>query len=109
VAGCNDEDMALCANLLVESGGGIIVAEGGEVLDKLEFPVGGLFGLASWQEVAKELARLHSLLRDKGCPFEKPIFSLAFLTFVTLPSLRITDRGLVRVKDRKIVPLFAEE
>ena len=109
VAGRDDEDMALCANLLIESGGGIVVAERGEVLDKLEFPAGGLFCLASWQEVGKKMGRIHSLLRDKGCPFAKPIFALAFLTFVTLPSLRITDRGLVRAKDRKIVPLFAEE
>jgi adenine deaminase len=109
IAGSSDADIALCANGLIESGGGIIVAEGGAVVDKFELPVGGLFCLASWQEVGTRMARLHRVLRDKGCPFDKPIVALAFLTFVTLPSLRITDRGLVRTKDRSIVPLFAEE
>ncbi|MGH7844954.1 MAG: adenine deaminase [Candidatus Binatia bacterium] len=108
IAGSSDDDMALCANALIESGGGIIIAERGQVLDKFELPVGGLFCLASWQESGKRMARLHRLLRDLGCPFDKPIFALAFLTFVTLPSLRITDRGLVRAKDRKIVPLFVD-
>jgi hypothetical protein len=40
--------------------------------------------------------------------FEKPMYALAFLTFVTLPSLRITARGLIDAKTRRIVPLFAD-
>ena len=106
VAGASDEDMALCANALIASGGGVAVVDRGTILEKQDFPVGGLFCLDSWQEVGKRLARLHRLLREKGSPFAKPIFALAFLTFVTLPALRITDRGLVRVKERKIVPLW---
>jgi adenine deaminase len=43
-----------------------------------------------------------------GSPFDKPIFALTFLPFVTLPELRITARGLVNAKRRKIVPLFAD-
>jgi len=108
VAGVRDEDMALCANALIDCGGGIAVAERGTIVEKQDFPVGGLFCLDPWQEVGKRLARLHDLLRERGSPFTKPIFALAFLTFVTLPALRITDRGLVRVKERKIVPLWDE-
>jgi len=108
VAGARDEDMALCANALIDCGGGVAVVEDGTILEKQDFPVGGLFCLDPWQEVGKRLARLHRLLREKGSPFTKPIFALAFLTFVTLPALRITDRGLVRVKERKIVPLWDE-
>jgi adenine deaminase len=33
---------------------------------------------------------------------------LNFLPFVTLPALRITARGLVNAKERRIVPLFAD-
>jgi adenine deaminase len=43
-----------------------------------------------------------------GSPFDKPIFALNFLPFVTLPALRITARGLVDVKRRKLVPLFLD-
>jgi adenine deaminase len=108
VAGSRDEDMALCANALIEAGGGIAIAERGKILEKMDLPVAGLFSLKPWQETGTELDRLHRLLREKGSPFPRPIYALAFLTFVTLPSLRITDRGLVRVKERKFVPLFAE-
>jgi adenine deaminase len=40
--------------------------------------------------------------------FDRPMYALSFLTFVTLPSLRITARGLVSAKERKIVPLVVE-
>jgi adenine deaminase len=109
VAGSDDADMALCANALLEAGGGIAVAERGAILEQQNFPIGGLFCLDPWRAVAERLARLHRLLREKGSPFDKPIFALAFLTFVTLPTLRITDRGLVRAKERKIVPLLVDE
>jgi adenine deaminase len=107
VVGCVDEDMALCANVLIEAGGGIAVVNQGQVLEKIEFPFGGIFSLASWQEVGEGLKRIQRCLRENGSSFDKPTCALNFLTFVTLPSLRITARGLVNVKERRIVPLLA--
>ena len=108
VAGRSDEDMALCADVLIESGGGIAVVDRGEVLEKIEFPVGGICSLEPWRQVAEKLGRVHRRLRDLGSPFPKPVYALGFLTFVTLPALRITARGLIAAKERKIVPLFVE-
>lgn len=108
VAGSSDVDMALCANILIEAGGGMAVVDRGEVLEKIEFPVGGVFSLRPWQEIGQGLSRIHRCLKEKGSPFSKPIYALCFLTFVTLPALRITARGLVAVKERKLVPLFVE-
>jgi adenine deaminase len=108
VAGGSDEDMALCARVLVEAGGGIAVVDRGEVLEKIEFPVGGIFSLAPWRETGEKLDRIHRCLRARGAPFSKPIYALGFLTFVTLPALRITARGLVAAKERKVVSLFVD-
>jgi adenine deaminase len=107
IVGSVDEDMALCANVLLEAGGGMAVVNQGEILDKIEFPFGGIFSLDSWQDVGQQLKRIQRCLRDNGSSFEKPMYALNFLTFVTLPSLRITARGLVNAKERKIVPLVA--
>ncbi len=106
VAGYSDEDMARCANSLIESGGGIAVVDRGEILEKMEFPVGGIFSLGPWSEIGRRLDRVHRRLRERGSPFPKPLYALAFLTFVALPALRITARGLVNAKERKIVPLL---
>ncbi len=108
IAGSNDEDMALCANLLIAAGGGMAVVDRGEVLEKIDLPVGGIFSLRPWQEMGEGLSRVHRCLKERGSPFLKPIYALCFLTFVTLPALRITARGLVAVKERRVVPLLVE-
>ena len=108
VAGSSDVDMALCANILIEAGGGMAVVDRGELLEKIDFPVGGIFSLGPWQEIGEGLGRIHRRLQERGSRFPKPIYALMFLTFVTLPALRITARGLVAAKERKLVPLFVE-
>jgi adenine deaminase len=108
VIGSNDDDMAQCANVLLEAGGGMAIINGGKILEKIEFPAGGIFSLSPWQEVGCGLRRIQMRLREKGSSFDKPIFALTFLPFVTLPALRITARGLIDAKERKIVPLFAD-
>jgi adenine deaminase len=108
IVGFNDADMARCANVLLEAGGGIAVVHRGELLELLDFPLGGLVSLQSWRSVGGGLARIQMRLKKMGSPFDKPIFALSFLPFVTLPALRITARGLVNVKERRIVPLFAD-
>jgi adenine deaminase len=108
IAGSSDSDMALCANALIESGGGMAVINHGQILEKIDFPVGGIFNLSRWRKVGEDLRRIHRCLREQGSQFERPMYALCFLSFVTLPSLRITARGLVNAKERKIVPLLVD-
>ena len=108
VVGSDEDDMALCANALIECGGGMAIVNRGQVLEKIEFPFGGIFSLRPWQDIAKGLSRIQRCLRDNGSKFDKPMYALSFLTFVALPALRITARGLVSAKERKIVPLFVD-
>jgi adenine deaminase len=107
VVGADDSDMARCANVLRESGGGMAIVHGGVVLEKMDFPCGGIFSDKPWRDVGGALGRVQKRLREMGSPFDKPIFALIFLPFVTLPALRITARGLVDAKQRRIVSLFA--
>ena len=108
VAGSSDYDMARCANLLLESGGGVAVVDRGRVLEHLPFPMGGLFSPEPWRCVGEKLAAVQRTLRERGSAFPRPLYALCFLTFVTLPELRITGRGLVRAKERRVVPLLAD-
>jgi adenine deaminase len=105
VVGSSDLDMALCANVLLDAGGGVAIVDGGEVLEKLELPWGGIFSLEPWRIVGGGIGKIQNRLRAMGSSFDKPIFALSFLPFVTLPALRITARGLVNAKERKIVSL----
>ena len=82
--GVSEEDMALAVNALREAGGGFSVAVNGRVLDLLPLPVGGLLSCHDFETVAEEL--------------ETPFLQLAFLPLPVIPSLRITDRGIVDVE-----------
>lgn len=106
IVGSDDFDMALCARALIEAGGGIAIVNRGEILEKIDFSVGGIFSLQPWRQVGRALRAIQGRLKEMGSPFDKPIFALSFLPFVTLPALRITARGLVDAKQRKIVSLF---
>ncbi|HEX9786614.1 MAG TPA: adenine deaminase C-terminal domain-containing protein [Candidatus Binatia bacterium] len=108
IVGGDDHDMALCAQALLDAGGGIAIIEKGQILEIIEFPLGGLFSLQPWRQVGHGLRRIQARLKEMGSSFDKPVFVLNFLPFVTLPALRITARGLVLAKQRKIVPLFAD-
>jgi adenine deaminase len=108
IVGADDADMALCGNSLIETGGGIAIVDKGTFIEKLDFPFGGILSLEPGKVVGGRLKRIQERLREMGSPFDKPIFALNFLPFVTLPSLRITARGLINVKERKIVSLFTE-
>jgi adenine deaminase len=108
IVGSSDSDMALCANALIEMGGGMAVINHGQTVEKIDCPVGGIFSLSPWREVGHGLRRIHRCLREQGSPFDRPLYALSFLSFVTLPSLRITARGLINAKERKVVPLFVD-
>lgn len=108
IVGSDDGDMALCANALLEVGGGMAIVNSGVIVEQVDFPCGGIFSLQPWRDVGQGLRRMQSQLKKMGSPFDKPIFALTFLPFVTLPALRITARGLVDVKRRQVVPLFVD-
>lgn len=96
--GVSEEDMALAVNALRETGGGFSVAVNGRVLDLLPLPVGGLLSCRDFETVAEELRRIHAAVKATGCPLETPFLQLAFLPLPVIPSLRITDRGIVDVE-----------
>jgi adenine deaminase len=107
VVGVDDHDMAACVRRLGELGGGIVVAEGGQVVDELPLPVAGLMSDRPLQEVHDRLLALEARLRGMGVAGEAPFMTLSFLALSVIPELKITDRGLVDVGRFRIVPLAA--
>jgi adenine deaminase len=108
VVGMGDEDMALCVQRLAELGGGIVVVRGGTVLAELALPVAGLMSDRPGAEVARVLAELRDAARSLGVELRAPFMALSFLGLSVIPSLKITDRGLVDVDRFELVPLEVE-
>ena len=105
VVGVSDEDMLACAERLQEIGGGIVVARDGAVRGELALPVAGLLSDEPVEDVVEALESLQEMLRDQGVQDSAPFMTLSFLALSVIPSLKITDRGLVDVDRFELVPL----
>jgi adenine deaminase len=105
VLGVDDADMAACACRLADIGGGIVVAEGGRVVEELPLPIAGLMSDQPLTQVYDRLRSMERRLTAMGVSIEAPFMSLSFLALSVIPELKITDRGLVDVARFQLVPL----
>jgi adenine deaminase len=108
VVGVSDEDMAACARRLAELGGGLVAVRDGTVLAELPLPAAGLMSDRPAAEVAARLGDLRREARSLGVTVRTPFMALSFLGLSVIPSLKITDRGLVDVDRFELVPLELE-
>jgi adenine deaminase len=97
--------MAVCVSRLVELGGGIVVAEGGRVVEELPLPVAGLMSDRPLAAVHERMVSLERRLAAMGVRGTAPFMTLSFLALSVIPELKITDRGLVDVGRFQLVPL----
>lgn len=54
---------------------------------------------------------LPEALQEAGCRLNHALMTLSLLALVVIPTLRLSDRGLVKATDEgfRLVPLFVEE
>jgi adenine deaminase len=105
VIGKSAEDMAQAVTRIGELGGGIVVVDGGTVTAELPLPVAGLLADAPLTEVIRRSLECNDAARALGWSGATPFLTLSFLGLSVIPSLKITDRGLVDVDRFEIVPL----
>ena len=105
VVGADDEDMAAAANRLAEVGGGIVVVDGGRVVAECPLPVAGLLSDQPLDIVVSQSRGCNDAAQQLGWVGATPFLTLAFLALSVIPSLKLTDRGLVEVDRFEIVPL----
>jgi adenine deaminase len=108
VLGVDDHDMAACAIRLAELGGGIVIADGGRVVEELPLPIAGLMSDRPLAEVHERLRSMERRLKDMGVTGTAPFMTLSFLALSVIPELKITDRGLIDVNRFELVPLGIE-
>jgi adenine deaminase len=107
VVGMNDASMAAAVRRLANRGGGIVVVDGAEVLAELPLPVAGLLSDAPLEQVVSASHALAEAARRLGCTLDAPFQHLSFLALSVIPSLKLTDRGLVDVDRFELVSLGA--
>jgi len=99
VVGTNKADMAQAANRLAEVGGGVIVVAGGEEVALVELPIAGLMSDERSDVVAAKAQQLVQAMADCGCTLNNAYMQHSLLALVVIPELRLSDQGLVDVRE----------
>ena len=91
--GCSDEEIAQAINLLVSCKGGIVACYQEEVV-VLPLPVAGLMSLNDGYAVAKLYEQADALAHKMGSTLYAPFMTLAFMSLLVIPELKLSDQGL---------------
>ena len=76
-------------------------------LAHLPLPLGGLMSLEEPESIARALEELHAASKAIGCALPEPFLQLAFLSLPVIPSLKLTDRGLMDVDAFQLIDVRA--
>ncbi|HEY7357069.1 MAG TPA: adenine deaminase [Ktedonobacterales bacterium] len=105
VVGTSDEDMALAVREIERLQGGLVITRSGAVVDSLPLPLGGIVSPLPAADVAAALERLDRVVAGMGVEIAHPFGFLSFLALSVVPTLKITDFGVLDVDAWKIVPI----
>ncbi|MCX8206931.1 MAG: adenine deaminase [Methanothrix sp.] len=107
VVGVDDESMLRAVEALISMGGGWVAVDKG-MLASLPLPIAGLLSERCVEDVVEDAKNVISAAHALGSELDDPFMTLSFLALPVIPELRITDRGLVDVREFRHVPLFLE-
>ena len=108
VVGTDRDNMAKAAMRLAEVGGGVSVFKDGEELALVELPIAGLMSDDHASRVADKAQGIVAAMADCGCTLNNAYMQHSLLALVVIPSLRISDLGLVDVTTFELTSLFVE-
>jgi adenine deaminase len=105
--GCLDAPMYAAIFAVERMGGGfVVIGRADEVLAALPLPVAGLMSDRPFAEVAAAYERLLAAARSLGSTLHDPFNAMSFMALEVIPSLKLTDQGLVDVDAFRHVELF---
>lgn len=105
--GKKTSDMRVAMTALQKMGGGFCVVRDGHVISQLSLPLGGLMSEKGPEELKTKLSDLKAASRSIGCELHEPFLQLAFLSLPVIPSLKLTDQGLVDVDLFRVIGVRA--
>ncbi|TKI56739.1 adenine deaminase [Brevibacillus antibioticus] len=110
VIGNDDERMAQAANAVIRMQGGIAVVTGDGEIVELPLRLAGLMSTEPYETVVKQSMEISQALVKAGCTMNYAFMTLSLLALVVIPTLHISDTGLIRISDAGFerVSLFVE-
>jgi adenine deaminase len=107
VAGADDGSMFNAVQAIAATRGGMAAAYNETILAQLPLPIAGLMSDRPIETVRRQMDEVLAAAKQLGSPLHDPFMALSFLALPVIPSLKLTDRGLVDVDRFELVSLFA--
>ena len=101
--GSNYLDMVVAVHRLGEIEGGFVVVQDESILAELLLPTAGLMSDQPFEIFHGQLEDLRNSGKFSGVSLQEPFLQIAFLTLPIIPALKITDYGMVDVKQFKLL------
>ena len=108
IVGTNEQNIAIAAHKLIEMQGGQVVILDGKNIGSVPLPIGGLMSCESAEKVAKQATTVLDGFKRCGCNLNNPNMQLSLLALVVIPELRLSDLGLVDVKNLQFLPVIEQ-
>ena len=103
--GCTDEELAKAINEVILQQGGITVVNGTETTT-LSLPIAGLLSPLPLDEIDATYRILESKMQDLGSTLSSLQMTLAFMSLLVIPSLKLGDKGLFNGDKFSFTTLF---
>ena len=106
VVGSNKKDILMAVNKVIAMQGGFCVVDQQEEKATLSLPIGGILSDEKADNIACDLLEVRNAMIKQGYQHYNPIMSLCTLSLLCSPALKISDQGIVDVKNAAVIPLI---
>jgi adenine deaminase len=91
--GTTDAEITLAINRIIDSKGGIVACHG-EQSCLLALPIGGLMSDVEGKHIALKYEEVDAWAKELGSSLNAPFMTVAFMSLLVIPELKLTDTGL---------------
>jgi len=103
--GVSDHDIKETINWIIKSKGGIVAYDGNTFIG-LPLPVAGILTNQTAEYAAEKYKKASGLAKELGSELKAPFMTLAFMSLLVIPELKLSDKGLFDGKNFTFTPLF---
>jgi len=91
--GTTDEEIAEAINMVIQCKGGIVAVDADDKL-LLPLPIAGLMSNESGEIIAEKYEQIDAMAKKLGSKLTSPFMTLAFMSLLVIPELKLSDKGL---------------
>jgi len=91
--GISDSEILSAINQIIDSKGGILACDG-ERTCLLSLPISGTMSEGVGLDISKQYEEIDAMAKELGSTLKAPFMTLAFMSLLVIPKLKLSDKGL---------------